>query len=437
MSNRKILLKNSLLNVVGYVYLLVASFFSISWILRGVGSNMFGVYALFTATILMAATFDFGIGQAVIRNLALPQNSEADKLKIWRVSLWIFLITGIALVILVSLASLLMRLYLPDMQSLGLREYYLCFFGVGMVVFLNHLNSHFLTLPQADQRFDVYNLRTIFTGTGNTVVSGVAAITFHSVGYIFIGQVIMQTITFATMISYARNRFGRDTFSPKFDPIWSKNLINFGLRGFLGNIAGQIQAQFSKYALGGMLSAGAVTAFTIPQSLVYKAAGAISQMALAFFPFGASLSRHDQIKKLKSTFVFLQIFIFCCSLVGVYLCFNFGYLFLLWWLKDAQVVNEAYPVLKIMSIFLVSMSLTPLPSVVVSALDYPQIPSYAAVATVIIEITLIIFFIPRYGVLGPAYAALVASLVTTPPFLLVCWLAITNKGNFSDTKIHI
>ena len=88
MSIKKTLLKNSSINLVGYGYLLLLSFFSIPLLLKNLGTSTFGVYLVYAGLVPLASTLNFGLVTALIRHLSLPSISKQKKVTYWQTCLW-------------------------------------------------------------------------------------------------------------------------------------------------------------------------------------------------------------------------------------------------------------------------------------------------------------------------------------------------------------
>lgn len=423
------LIKNTGYNLGGYFYLLLASFFSISILLNNLGRDVFGVYIFLISFIPLAAVFDFGISNAVIRKLSLPQTTREEKVKTWKTSFAIFI--TLALILFIVIISLLS--YLTGSMSIfshiDKNTLNWSILILAIIVFINHLNVHLLNLPQAEQRFDVFNSKTLLVGSANTVISAIISGTFPNIAVLFAVQLIFHLLTFIYMISYSLKFFSGRDFVPDYDKQTGKELFSFGLRNFIGTLAGQIESQFSNFILGAMVSARAITSFNIPQSIVAKGSGVVSQFAQAFFPLSASLLEKDRIKKLKSLVLGIEGITLIGGISAVLLTFSIGEQFLLWWLKDPVVVQTAFPVLKILSFYFLLVSLTPIPTVLMQGLNKPQVPSFFAVLTVVLEIIFSLVLVPIYGTIGVAYSFLLSVIITIPPFLIYTAYSLSKKIN--------
>jgi O-antigen/teichoic acid export membrane protein len=223
--------------------------------------------------------------------------------------------------------------------------------------------------------------------------------------------------------------YGWQAFKPGYYPDQGKTLLLYGIKNFIGTLAGQVEAQISKFILGFLSTAQAIAAFNIPQNITMKAAGVVSQFSQAFFPLSASLIEKDRIQKLRNLYLGLQTLIIFGGVLAIFLAHYFGEGFLLWWLRDSVIVGYAYPVLKVMSYYFVLVALTPLPTALVQGIGYPQLASLFAVITVVLETVLLVTLVPAYHEIGASYAFLISSAISVPLFLISSWLLFLRTVN--------
>lgn len=411
MSIKKTLLKNSSINLLGYGYLLLLSFFAIPMLLKSLGIDTFGVYLVYAGIVPLASTLNFGLTTALVRYLSLPDISNRKKTLYWQTCLWQFIILSIV----VFLLSLLVNVFIINkLAPVSLTTSLL----ISLIIFTNHLSQPFQVLPQVDQNFLFYNLRNLIVGTGTTILTAILALLYPSLPHIFAFQLVLYLVTALAFFKYAVRKFGQENVWPQYHRAIGRKLLGFGFRNFIGSLASQLRNQFSRFALAGMLNPQAVTIFSIPQIIIIKAAGAISQLTLSFFPLSTSLSGKERIGKLQKLILATQGLVLFLGILQVFVVHQFGLSFLIFWLKDVDLATKGYSVLKILSVFFVFTSLTPIPSVVLDGINKPQIPSIFAVSSAILNIILIFLLTPKYGFLGPAYATTISSIVVAPSFLI-------------------
>ena len=427
MSIKTSLIKNTGFNLAGYFYLLVASFFSVSILLNNLVRDVFGVYLFLISFVSLSAVFDFGISTAVVRKLSLPGTSRVDKVKTWKTSFAIFIALAFVLFVCVLVLLQYLSQVMPIFAHLDRNTVNISILVLAVIAFVNHVNIHLLNLPQAEQRFDIFNSKTFLVGTANTILSAVVSGYYPNIAVLYSVQLVFHLFTLIFMVLYSLKYFSGPDFSPSYDRQTGRELFSFGLKNFIGTLAGQVENQFSNFILGAMVSARAITAFSIPQSIVAKGAGVISQFAQAFFPLSASLLEKDRIKKLKTLVLGVEALTLVGGVLAVILSYTIGQPFLLWWLKDSVVVEMAFPVLKILSFYFLLVSLTPVPTALLLGLNKPQIPSFFGALTVSIEIILALLFVPFFGAVGVAYAFLGSVCITVPLILLVTWFKLNQE----------
>jgi O-antigen/teichoic acid export membrane protein len=427
MSIKKSLIKNTGFNLAGYAYLLLASFFSISLLLAHLGRDVFGVYLFLASFIALSSIFDFGVSNAVVRKLSLPQSTREEKVKTWKTSFAIYIALGF--LVMASVMSILLYLTrtMPLFAHIDGNTLNWSILFLSLIVFVNLINSHFLNLPQAEQRFDIFNSKTLLVGSANTILSALLSGIYPNIALLFLLQLVFHVFTFLFMLRYSLGFFSGKNFSPAYDHQTGKELFSFGIKNFIGTLAGQLEAQASNFTLGAMVSAQAITSFSIPQNIVTKSAGIVSQFAQAFFPLSASLLAKDRINKLKKLVLGIQGLTLLAGFVAIALAYTVGGAFLTWWLHEPVVVAAALPILKILSIYFVLIALTPIPTALIQGLNKPQVPSFFAVLTTGLELIFMLLLIPHYQALGAAYAFLFSAAITVPTFLIVTCILLEKE----------
>jgi len=383
-------------NLAGYIYLLLASFISIPIMVHSLGVTQFGIYSLIIASLTFVSAINFGLPQAVVRALALAHANQSERQSVWATSSLLFIISGVLAGIIAVLLVLTLHLA-PSMLAV--------IFATGLI---NNVVSHYLTLPQAEGHFGYFNTKSFIIGTSNTLVSALASSRGFSLQSILSIQLFSYLLTLVPLVYFSLPYFPhpRDyTVSLK----QARSLLIFGFQSWIGKIVGQIQSQYAKYILA-TLSPLSLSAYVIAQSLVQKTVGGVVQLATAIYPASAR-------SNIRAIYYRLQIILFVGGLLTL-LCFRiWGLGFLSWWLATPELAKLVHSLLTILIWYFVVLLLTPLPATIIEGRGKPGLASFFAFATTLIEIALALYLLPRYGVLAPAYAALVAVIITTPPLL--------------------
>ena len=419
MSIKKTLVKNTSFNLIGYIYLTLAAFISIPILLRNMGQELYGVYLLFSGIIPLIAVLDFGLSQATIRYLSLPQNDDKERSSIWQTSFTSFFLIGM----LVALTSFIFFFFfaprLTVFNSLPFFQFLPLSIAISLILLFNHLNISLMTLIQSNQRFDLYNLRVLIVGTGNTLLTALISTFTSNLIIIFFSLFFCHLLTFIIFLRYVCRHFSFSLPRPTLNKTHFKKLFSFGLRQFVGNLASQINTQASKYILGLSLTISTVPIFSVPQNVIVKGSGVISQLTLAFFPLSASLITKEKIKKLSRLVISIEALVLFVGILQVIFIYTLGDDVLRVWLNNPGFADQAYPILKILSWYFLLTTVTPIPTAVFDSINRPQVPSFFAVLTTVLTLGSMFYLIPRFGALGAAYAYVFASIITVPLFLIV------------------
>jgi O-antigen/teichoic acid export membrane protein len=418
MGIKRTFIKNTSLNVASYIYLSVAAIISIPILIHALGVQAFGLYTIITSITPILSALDFGLGLAVIRYLALPNISDEKKAGVWQTSFYFFTFVGLALFFVVIAIFYLYVFKIPAINSILGSNKLPIMFVVALTMLVNHLNTHFLTLPQARHRFDIFSLNAFVSGTASTLVTAVVVLIKPDLLLVFITQLLGGSVTATILYFYAKGQFKELNF-PKFSLASFREVIGFGLKSFAGKVASSLEANGLNLIIAAYVSLKAVTYFSIPQSLIIKAAGGISMLTLSLFPLSTSLLTKESFPKLKKLMLWLQGAVVIGTFFGVAAIFFVGRPLLTLWLGNPDLVSNVYPLLQILSVQLLFVALTPMPTAVLESMNYPGTTSIFAFLTVFLEFIFLIFFLPRFGITGAAYALSLSALISVPLFLTV------------------
>jgi O-antigen/teichoic acid export membrane protein len=428
MSLKRTFTKNTFINLCAYGYLLIASLISIPIMLNSLGVETFGQYMLLAAAIPLTSILDIGLTRAVIRLTTLHSGSK--RLKILQTSLFLYF----TIAIIVGFGSFLVFSQLTTYS-------FLLTTCLSIIITINLINNHFLTLPQANQHFGIYNLKSWIVGTSNTLLSAWIVSQVPTLTAIFLVQLIAHLLLSLSLSLYhtremdprsrhvrqlanAESRMtsiGVSVLNPKLNKSIARELLTFGLKQFLGTASVQVNAQLPKFILGSMVSAQAVTVFTIPHGLIAKANGVVSQATIALFPLSTLLTKPDRLPKLKAVTAKAQWALVIVGLMAIASAFLFGELFLRMWLKNPTVVAQSYPILVLLSVYFFFSLLSQIPTTIFHSLNKPEIPSIFAILSLLLDGVGMLLLVPIYGTIGAAYAIVGRVIILIPVYLLVFW----------------
>lgn len=397
-------------NVVGYLYLIMASLIATPFLVHSLGLAMFAQYSLILATLALVSSFNLGLPQAVVRSLSHEHAHPRTRETIWATSSLLFILTGL---VAGSIAALAAYYFHVRHDALAL------IFAIGLMA---NIVAHYTTLPHAEGHFGYFNVKTIIVGTGNTLLAAYLAWRGEGITAILSSQLLCYLLTLLPLAYFSLKYFQQPwRYQPSLAV--AKSLINFGLKNQAGTLVGQVQAQYGKYLLT-FTSPINLSAYVIAAGLVQKAAGGVVQVATAIYPSSARVTLSHQFTKL---YYRLQLSLFSFGLLCIFGFRIWGFGFLSWWLGVPEIVSLVYSVLNILVLYLAILILTPLPSTILDGQGRPELTSLFALITTTIEVSVAFILFPRFGYLAPAYAGILALALTTPVLLITAHRMLQSK----------
>ena len=381
------------------------SFVATPMIVRSLGNNDYGIYALVLGFI--GYSFTFNLGRPIIRYVAEYRNSgQSEKIRnIISASFFLNLAVGaIGVLIICSLAGWLVREVFridPSEQTKAIQSLYLA----SSIIFMSMLNQVFSSVILGLQRFDVYS--KIFTVNGLLLIGGNIVLTYLGFGLLALfwwnlGVLSLFSIFFAITAKKLlpefgiRLRFGREA-------------LQLVLRHSAGTIGYQVLANvlllFERGWIAHRLGTEALTYYVVPMSLAMQLQAFISSLVMVIFPLASELKNEpEKLLRLytKSTKVvsLLVVFVIACVLVQ-------GKSFLTLWMgADFAEHTSTLFILQVgcfglLAIMSIAWQTT-------EGLGFPHFNAIATGVSTTVGIILMIIFTNSYGIVGIGAARFIA-----------------------------
>jgi len=389
--------KAAMLNITSYLYLFVASLATTPILIKSLGLSSFSAYALSLGVLALASSIDLGLSRSVVYYLA-KSNSSREKKAILASSLVFHAILGFTF------------------ATLGLFWFskYL-----SLLIFLTFIVSHYQTYHEATGNFSMVNLRSFVIGTTNTIIAAYLATLGFGVDLILLSLSLATVLTIFILSSSSPRYSLRDV-----NRVSLKILLVYGLKLQLGKLVNAIQSQYPKLIFAS--TPIALTIYSLSSSLIAKAAGAVTQIAIAFFPYSITSSNSAKHRKY---YAYTQISLFLLGVLATTTYSFYGESLLYWWLKDEIIVNHLHSFLLTYRYYGLLLVLTPLASTVLDSHNRSATSSLYALYALLIELSVALYALPRYGVLSIAYGSLISLLVMVPVLLYTTQKSVLPDDN--------
>ena len=267
-----LLARNTALNLVGYCAPLVVAIFAIPLLIKGLGTDRFGILTLAWVLIGYLSLFDLGLSRAltklVAEKLGAGQEQEIPAL-VWT-ALFVMFFLGVGVTIAATLLLpwvILDVLNIPEtLQAETLKAFYLLAIFVPVVITSVGLRG----ILEAYQRFDLTNAVRIplgiFSFLAPLLVLPFSHNLFPVVGILLAGRVIACLVQLLLCFHVVPSlRRGIVLQRAMLVP-----LVRFGSWMTVTNIVSPIMVYLDRFFIGALISVAAVAYYATPNEVVTK-----------------------------------------------------------------------------------------------------------------------------------------------------------------------
>lgn len=394
-------LKSGILTLLQRTATVLFGFGTFYVLVRMLDKSEFGTWSLFIAVTTLLETVRNGLVQnSMVKFLANAQ--EEDRPRIISAS---FVISGgltIACIILnISFAPYLSRLWdSPELVQL--------FQLYSVVYIISWLLTQIQFIDQAQLRFKTLLISTIIRQGLLFFFTAVCWLVHRQVNLAELVYVQITGVTLATVVGYLNLR-KHFVFPRSIDTTWLRPLFHFGKYGFGTSVSSVIFNSINQAMLGGMISTAATAAYNIAVRITNLVEIPTSSVAAIVFPQSArriETEGQNAVKVLyeKSVAAILAILAPGLLLIAIFSEFVVDFV-------AGEQYAESVPILKVTLFNCILIPFGRQFGTMLDSIGKPHITFRNVLFSASVNIVLNFFFIREMGVMGAAYATLLASLI--------------------------
>lgn len=272
LTSGRVLARNTIWNLIGQVAPLLVALFAIPPIIRGLGTDRFGVLTLAWMVIGYFNLFDLGLSRALTKLVAEKLGARQEQeipILVWT-ALLLMLFLGLVGTVVVSLLSpWLVRdvLKIPEILKLEtLRAFYLLAFSIPVIITATGLRG----ILEAMQRFDLINAvripMGIFIFIGPLLVLPFSKSICPVVGILVVGRLLFLIAhLFLCLYVMPALRHGIALRRVMIVP-----LLRLGSWMTVSNVVSPLMVYLDRFLIGGIISVAAVAYYATPYEVVTK-----------------------------------------------------------------------------------------------------------------------------------------------------------------------
>jgi O-antigen/teichoic acid export membrane protein len=400
------LLRNSLWHLSGSAVPALVALATVPLLIRGVGLEGFGIITLITSVVGYFGIVDLNLSTGSIRYLSqFHANSEDES---FRETFWFGLMfyIGIGLlggVLLMALAATLLNQFFEISTALhddALRALRIAALGFA----LTQLQNYLLVVPQAIQRYDRSAQGEAFFGVLVNVLSATVAMAGGGIEGVIAARVIVSAINTLWLVWLLRHLC--IPLQPRWPgPAIRQALTSFSVYAYLSRLASLLHQHADKLIIGALAGPVALAFYAVPNQLASRVLGLTYRLGSVIYPRVSALAATGQREPLRLLYLDATRWLTYLNLAALGLIALTG-------------VEEAYPVLLLVTLGLLLDSLTTIPSLVNDGLGHPRLTGGFALARGLIGVPLVYLGTQLAGIIGAASAHLLASVLMGTLFLV-------------------
>ncbi len=279
-------------------------FFLSPFILHHLGDDAFGLWVLIFSLTGYYGIFDFGIRSSLVRYVSKFQaTGDKDELaRLVNTSLFTYTLVGLALMVPTALGGMYVdRLF--HVPHGFLRDARILFWMVGYSLALGFPLGISGGILEGLQRFTLLNWTNIVATLVRAVL--IVYVLRHGFGLLMVAliTVSLPLVASAVRVVIAHSLL-RIPYGWKYVSRGSlRQVANYGSVTFMIIVAGRLRFKTDAVIIGSMLSAGAITYFSIGSRLVDYAGEVVSSLAQIFTPMSSHFHATGNYTQLRRIFV--------------------------------------------------------------------------------------------------------------------------------------
>jgi O-antigen/teichoic acid export membrane protein len=301
-----LLVRNTALNIMGRVIPFLIGLATIPYIVRGLGTERFGVLAIAWVLLGYFSLFDLGLGRATTKFVAdcLGRGKEQELPELIWTSLGFQVLLGLAGGVCAGAITPLLvgRILKIPMTLVG--ETTTAFFVLAASLPFVLASSGLRGVLEAGQRFDIVNYIQIPASTSVFLLPALAL----PFGFRLPGIVLLLVLSrLVTMLAYlwcCFKAFPALTRKPGFS-FQSRLLRPLAVYGgwlTITNIVGPVLVYLDRFLIGSLLSMAALTYYSVPSEVVTRLLIVPSSLVATLFPAFSTIDASGDKSKLEEFF---------------------------------------------------------------------------------------------------------------------------------------
>jgi O-antigen/teichoic acid export membrane protein len=401
------------------IWLTLLGLFTTPYLLLGLGSAEYGVFAMVSVVSVHLSNLELGFGHATVRYLAQARaagDTERERV-IVETSFSVFLAGGLTGAVLLFAGAPYLVFSVFHIDGLLQREALTAFRLGAFILACSFISSFFSSVLQACGRFDCLNGSRLVFGTAAAVSAVGAVAVGGGLDAVFVVQAAVACLSSLTL-GVAVIRSWEGGMLPRIAPGALREMGAYAILAFIGGLAYQWMVNGAPLVLAAHVDAAEIPEFAVPHSVLQKLTVLIASASLAFLPFASAAAMAADRSRLRVVFEsHLRLTILVVGPMAGYLAVFAPTLLGAW--VSPEFGLAAAPCLRLLAVAALLLALSAPPADVARGFGHPGWVLAYTSSVAVLGVSISVVAIPSYGAVGAAFALSASALVGAIPLLLV------------------
>jgi O-antigen/teichoic acid export membrane protein len=428
--------RNALYGLTSFSWTILLALVITPMVIFNLGIKEYGIY-IFVGTITsLLGLLDMGLGMSITRHIAY-HNGTGDKDYVQKIiysSNTLFLIIGVV-GFLICFSIYMWGADLLPTQFSEYQKYSVLFLIAGFIVLTDSLTRTYNAILTGLQRFDILSRVGIISLTTYNILILIIAIFYKNILLIFILQLIINIIVGLYIYNKAKSLESLTSIKLGWSKLHMSESIKFATITSINNIAGSTLLYLDKVIIPIFIGPSNLTYYTVPGSAASRIPSVANSLTNFIFPLASQLKGGDDSGKLINLYTRSFRIILMVSAAFTITLISYSYKVLLYWL-DINFAEKAFKVLIILAITNFILSLWNTVSNFLLGLGRIKMITAYSIVMAIINTILLVILLPKFGLIGVAWAYLISVIPTMGMLFYVENKILKNKKSYHLKQIY-
>lgn len=435
--NGKSIAKNTIYNLLGYGIPLVFAIIFIPLLIKGLGTEKFGILSLAWGIIGYLSFFDFGIGRALTKIISEKigaNETETIPDLFWTSLFLMLLISSVISFILIFLVPTIVFKFLnipKVLQSETQNTFYILAASIPLVTTTAGLRG----VLEAYQKFAIINAIRTFLGVSSFLVPLLTLFFTHSLFWIVLFLIFIRILVWALYFLHCFKLNNTLVLWVKFNFNLVKQILMLSSWMTITNIIVPLIIYLDRFLIGALVSVAAIAFYITPYEVISRMLIIPSALTGVLFPTFSSiyLNNVDFVKKISLKSI---KYIFLILYPAVLILVLFSHELLSIWLDNTFAANSSI-ILRLFAIGILFNSIAYIPFTFLQGIGRPDITAKVQIIELPFYV-LTMWFATLYGGINcAAFVWLIRMIVDAVILLLIAKKILILKYNFKWKYIYI